>query len=284
MNRFLILALTSCIAFATVETLNADEPKARRSKKEKTENLVENGDLEKGKGRTPKGWAKFDGITQIWDKNGGYPRKCLLLDTNVLQKDKKRFIENEEEFKKKGKGKGGQYDVVGAHEGAWAYAAPIDLRPDDDYFILSADVTAPAKSTELFYPQILIRGFVRVTEVSENDGTVWFHHYFNDKEGYEDVFGSKDLIRKPRIGDWRQVYRHAMACRIVKPHKFRHFELGFRLPKMKRFRPTRLLLKPYAIWPAGEYRFDNITLRRATKKEVDEANARRPSINEIVNE
>lgn len=262
----------------------ATQPQKKRPDKNKNAgNLVVNGDLEKGSGRTPKGWAPFDGITQLWDDKG-YPHKCLLVDTSVLQKDKKRFIECEEEYRKHGKSKGGQYDVVGAHEGAWGYPPPIDLKPDDDWFILSADVWTHASSSELFFPQILVRGFTEVTEVHDDDAAVWFHEYYKDGHGYEDVFGSKDLIRKPRIGDWRQVYRHAMACRCSVAKQWRHFELGFHLPKMKKFRPTRLLLKCYAIWPAGEYRFDNISLRRATKAEADEANARRPSIREVVPE
>ena len=265
--------LTLLVALATLATAAAEPKKAR--------NLVPNGGLEKGSGRTPANWAPFDGITQLWQRNGGAPGKCLTLNTNVLQIDKKQFIEDEKNFKA-GKNKGGQYDVVGAHEGAWAFAAPIDLRPDDSWFILSADVYAEHKSSELFYPQILIRGFQPVTETSPDDGAVWFHDHFRNGQGYEDTFGSKNLIRKPRKGDWRQVYRHAMACRVSTPHQWRKFELGFKLPSIKRFRPTRLLLKCYAIWPAGKYSFDNISLRRATAAEAKAANDRRPSIHEVV--
>ncbi|NLE54359.1 MAG: hypothetical protein GX617_05435, partial [Lentisphaerae bacterium] len=62
---------------------------------------------------------------------------------------------------------------------------------------------------------------------------------------------------------------------------WRHFELGFKLPSMARFRPERIWIKPYAFWPLGVYKFDNLSLRRSTKAEVDEVNRRRPSIKEL---
>ena len=284
------MKLTLCILFSIVFLLtspanaqkkkNKDASKAKSSKKDE---LIVNGDLEAGKGRTPKGWSKFDGITQKWDTEGN-PGKCLLLDTSVLQKDKKEFIADEEAFKaKKTKNKGGQYAVVGAHEGAWAYCAPIDVSPKDSWFILSCDVMAPGKSDEIMYPQILVRGFVPITETSDNDSAVWYHHHFGPEEGgYEDMFGSKDLIRKPRVGDWKMVYRFSMACHTPVPNTFRHYEVAFNISKMKRFRPTRLLIKPYAYWPAGIYRFDNISLRRCTAEEAKAVNDNRPSINEVV--
>ena len=57
---------------------------------------------------------------------------------------------------------------------------------------------------------------------------------------------------------------------------------AFKLPSIKKFRPERILIKPYAFWPSGHYRFDNLSLRRATKAEVDAVNAQMPSIKEVL--
>ena len=46
--------------------------------------------------------------------------------------------------------------------------------------------------------------------------------------------------------------------------------MGFKLPDDPRFRPEVILLKPYAMWPLGEYRFDNLVLRTATPEEYQE--------------
>ena len=277
-----ILAIALLLALPVEAQKKKDKAQPTKKGSHKEE-LIVNGALEQGSGRTPKGWAKFDGITQLW-QTGGNPGKCLVLNTAVLQKDKKEFIADEEAFKnKKTKNQGGQYSVVGAHEGAWAYCAPIDVLPTDSWFILSCDVMAPGKSDEIMYPQILVRGYVPVKEVSDDDAAVWYHHYYGpDQGGYEDMFGSKDLIRKPRVGDWKMVYRFSMACRTAVPNKFRHYEVAFNISKMKRFRPSRLLIKPYAYWPAGIYRFDNISLRRCTAEEAKAVNDNRPSIHEVV--
>ena len=54
--------------------------------------------------------------------------------------------------------------------------------------------------------------------------------------------------------------------------------MGLKLPDDPRFRPEVILLKPYAMWPLGEYRFDNIVLRVATKDEYEKAKAEGHSI------
>ncbi len=247
-----------------------------------SENLIVNGDIEAGKGREAKGWSGIDGITAKWDKEGGNPGKCILFDTSVLQKDKKAFKEDEANFKERGKG--GQYDVVGAHEGAWVYSEPIDVTPEDRYFIIEADVMAPAKSSTLFAPMVFIRGFVPVTaEMAAKGDSAWYHTYHKGGPAYSEMFGPQELYRPCKEGDYLMLYKHTLTCRVSKPNTWEHFAMGFKLPEkdMKRFRPTRLLIKPYAFWPAGIYRFDNIVLRRATPQEATQINARRKSIREF---
>ena len=271
--------LTILICFCLATTLFAQK---QPEKKSKPQNLIKNGNFENGEGKTPKHWSPFDGQTACWDKTNGNPGRCLLLDTTVLTVDKKLIDADIEAFEKKGRSKGGQYDTVGAHQGAWAYAAPIDVKPDDTWFILSADVWADQPSSELFAPLVLIRGFRKITAETAGEDKTWFHEHYKDGIGYSDVFGSKDLQRASREGDYLQVYRKTLFCRNPQIKQWRHFEVGFKLPSIKKFRPERILIKPYAFWPSGHYRFDNLSLRRATKAEVEAVNAQMPSIKEVL--
>ncbi len=281
MTRLTLLLISLLLCFSTA--IAQQTPKKQKKgdaphKGQPSENLIVNGNLEKGKGREPHGWACIDGLTAIWDSADGNPGRCLLFDTSVQQKDKKTWKTDEAAYK--GPSKGSQYQTVGAHEGVWAYASPIDLTPEDSYFVIECDVMAPVKSSELFYPMILIRGFNLVTEEMAGKDSSWFHIYHKDGPAYSEMFGPDRLYRPSKAGDYLMVYRHTLACRVSVANKWEHFAMGFKLPAkdMARFRPQRLLIKPYAFWPLGKYRFDNIILRRSTKEEMNEINKRRKSI------
>ncbi|MBO7619997.1 MAG: hypothetical protein J6T06_05760, partial [Victivallales bacterium] len=184
------------IIFCFAATLFAQK---QPEKKSKPQNLVKNGALENGEGKTPKHWSPFDGLTARWEKDSGNPGRCLLLDTTVLKIDKKLIDENPEVFEKKGRSNAsGQYDTVGASQGAWAYAAPIDVKPDDTWFILSADVWADQPSSELFAPLVLIRGFRKIKAETAGEDTTGFHEHYKDGIGDSDVFCSKNLQRASR--------------------------------------------------------------------------------------
>ena len=278
---FILLLLFAILAFAQQAKRTPKKPEASLANKpQRGGNLIANGNIEKGKGREPNGWAGIDGLTAIWD-TAGKPGRCLLFDTTVLQKDKKTWKTDESAYK--GPSKGGQYDTVGAHEGVWAYALPIDLTPEDSYFVIECDVMASVKSSELFYPMVLIRGFNLVTEDKAGKDSSWFHTYHKGGPAYSEMFGPDNLYRLSQTGDYLMIYRHTLACRISVPNQWEHFAMGFKLPAkdMARFRPQRLLIKPYAFWPSGQYRFDNIVLRRSTKEEMNEINKKRKSIKEF---
>ncbi|HQL08731.1 MAG TPA: hypothetical protein PLE35_03955 [Lentisphaeria bacterium] len=278
-----IAALLTAIA-APAQQKRGDKAPRRGEQQQKakaSKNLIVNGDLEDGGGKSPKGWSAVDGMMSSWG-NEGNPGRCLVFDTSVLQVDKKKYLTAEEEFKGRGNtSKKNQYETVGAHEGVWAFSAPIEIKPDDQYFVLSADVWAPAKSTELFAPMIFIRGFTSVKADEAGQASSYFHVPHEGGPAYGEMFGPDKNHRPSREGDYLMVYRHTLTCRVVKPNTWRHFELGFKLPSMARFRPERIWIKPYAFWPLGVYKFDNLSLRRSTKAEVDEVNRRRPSIKEL---
>ena len=281
MNRTLLFSLALLLLGNTLfaqQTKKKNAPKEGRPRNDS--NLIVNGSIEKGKGREPNGWSGIDGLTAIWDTKG-HPGRCLLFDTTVQQKDKKTWQADESAYK--GPSKGGQYGTVGAHEGVWAYALPIDLTPQDSYFVIECDVMASEKSSELFYPMVLIRGFNLVTEEKAGQDSSWFHTYHKDGPAYSEMFGPEKLYRPSRAGDYQMIYRHTLVCRISAPNQWEHFAMGFKLPSkdMARFRPQRLLIKPYAFWPSGKYRFDNLILRRSTKEEMQEINSKRKSIKEF---
>ena len=233
--------------------------------------LIPNSSFEKLKQGIPVGWSGIDGLTVTIGKDGN-PGHCVIFDTAVLQKDKKTFQEKPEQYK--GPGKGGQYSTVGAHEGVWVFSQPVDLKKDDDCFVITADVKADVVSA----PMVLIRGFNLVTEDQAGKNNSIFQVPHAGGPAYSEQFGPEKQRRDSKAGDYLQVWRHTLVCRVTKPNEWQHFEMGFNLPKDKRFRPQRIWLKPYAYWPLGKYQFDNVTLRRSTREEVSEINKRRPSI------
>jgi len=240
------------------------------------ENLIRNGDFEAGGAGQAKDWSKFDGLTQFWQNHGGNPGACLRLDTSALQVDKKKLEVEGAAAAGKGRGRGGQYDTVGAHEGAWAFSQPVQLQASDQYFILEADVNGPAKSSVLFRPLVFIRGYKKYDPQKDAGTSTWFQTPLADGPAYSEQFGKEQ--RAAKDGDFLMVYRSTLFCRLPEPGKWFHFELGFQLPPTVASRPEVLLLKPYAFWPLGSYYFDNIILRRATKAEFQAAQERGHSI------
>lgn len=235
-------------------------------------NLVANSDFEKAgaKPGTFAAWSPPDGITGTPAK-AGHPGQCLCLDTSVLQVDKKKFTEAAAGAKEapKGKSKGGQYDTVGAHEGAWLFSAPIEVAKDAQYFILEADVKGPERSSALFYPQVFVRGYKRYDLARDGETSAYFQVPHPGGPAYTEQFGKEQ--RAAKVGDLLMVYRHSLVCRLEAADEWQHFKLGISLPKMAKYRPEVLLLKPYAMWPLGKYHFDNVVLRPATKAEFDAA-------------
>jgi len=242
-----------------------------------TGELVPNGAFSKGDGKQARNWSKMDGITTFWDRKGGNPGGCLKLDTSVLQVDKKKFIEAPEKFQ--GKSKGGKYSTVGAHEGVWAFSPPIPVKPDQRFFILQADVKGPAKSTPLFYPQVFVRGFQKYDPKKHRDhngASSFFHVPREGGPAFSEQFGKEQ--RKAHDGDYLMSYRHSLVCRLTGPDKWHHFEMGIKLPTMKKFIHDVFLLKCYAMWPLGEYFFDNVKMRPCTEDQYRKARFKGHSI------
>jgi len=236
-------------------------------------NLVPNGDFDKGRGSQPVGWSRVDGLVTSWTR-GGNPGHCVHFDTNVQQKDKRAFHADPTKFK--GKSKGGKYSTVGAHEGVWVFSAPIKIDARDRYFILEADVKGPARSSELFYPQVFVRGYQKFDPKRDTGSSSYFQTPHANGPAFSEMFGKAQ--RKAHDGDYLMVYRNSLVCRLPGPGKWFHYRMGIKLPSMKKYRPDVILLKPYAMWPLGDYYFDNIVLKRATKAEYNDARRHKHSV------
>lgn len=236
-------------------------------------NLVTNGDLEEGADGQPRGWSRMDRLTTFWEP-GGNPGRCLRFDTSVQQADKRRLQADPSATPVRTQG--GQYDTVGAHEGVWAFPAPIPVLPTDRYFLLEVDCMGPARSSALSYPQVLVRGF-RLFDPERDAGTVsWFQTPHEGGPAFSEQFGKAQ--RRAQPGDYLMIWRHSLVCRNSGPNLWEHFRMGIELPADPRFRPEVILLRVYAMWPLGEYRFDNLSLRAATREEYEKAKAEGHSI------
>jgi len=253
-NLWLLLFLMPCCLIA------GDQPR----------NLVKNGGFEKGKNGNLQGWAGVDGLTAIWSQDGKDGR-CVAFDTSVQQSDKKS-MQTAGGKAPATRSTGGQYDTVGAHEGCWVFSSPIDLKPGDKYFILEADVWSSVAGGEAL---IFLRGFQLITEETAGKNNSFFQTPFPGGPAYSEQFGPESQRRDSKAGDYLMVHRGTMHCKITASNQWLHFKQGFNLTKNPSFKKiNRLWLKPYAYWPLGIYKFDNIVFRRATLEEINSANGK----------
>jgi hypothetical protein len=224
------------------------------------EELILNGGFELGE-RTPQAWGGVDGLTCLWEASG-HPGRCLRFATAVLQSAKKDSAGPTIATERRD-----QYKTVGAHEGVWAFAAPVSLKPDDRYFKLAVDIMGPAKSTSLFYPQVLVRGYQKYNPRRHGESSSYFQTPHAGGPAYSEMFGAAQ--RPASTEDYLMVYRNGLVCRLTGPGKWQHFQMGIKIPTIKKYRPEVLLIKPYAMWPLGNYYFDNLSLQRIDKAEYD---------------
>jgi len=217
--------------------------------------------------------SRLDGLTTFW-QSGGHPGRCLNFDTSVQQKDKKALEANPGRPVRRSQG--GQYATVGAHEGVWAFAPPVPILTEDKYFIFEVDAWGEKRSTSLFYPQVFIRGFQAFDPAGDEGTYSWFQVPHEGGPAFSEQFGAKQ--RRARPGDFLMVWRHSLVCRVDKVRTWKRYRLALKLPDRAANRPEVLLVKCYAMWPLGEYRFDNVCLRAVDKAEYERVAKQRHSI------
>ncbi|MFA5205138.1 MAG: hypothetical protein WC708_12125, partial [Lentisphaeria bacterium] len=91
------------------------------------------------------------------------------------------------------------------------------------------------------------------------------------------IFGTD--LRRPRAGDQLQVFRASLFCDIPKdaaPGQWIHAERVVQIKAAGAFAADTVLLRPFAYWPPGSYRFDNLTLTPVSAAEAAAAKGRIP--------
>ena len=214
------------------------------------DNLVPNPGFEKG-GRVPDGWAAPDGITTFGERIGGHPGRCLRLNTNVPAGAAARGVPTPA-------APANAYATAGAHEGAGLWSTPIPVKRGQ-WYRLAADVQGPPGSQ----PILFLRGFRSCTEAdAAASGTLGFFVPVPEAGEFSDpIFGADQ--RRPRVGDQLQRFRASLFCDIPKDAKasqWIHCERVVQIKAAGAFAVDTVLLRPFAYWPVGTYRFDNLTL------------------------
>lgn len=234
------------------------------------ENLVNNPGFEETAGFKAIDWTGFDKLSVFVDKSGGNPGNCLHFDTDVTCKQWEEKQQNPEEEVKKIT-KRGKYSIIGAHGGAKSWSRPIEVTPGAVY-LLQTDVKGPGGE-----PFIFLKGFRQCTasEAERRGDDTRFFKPFADGPSYSLMVGGEEK-RQPVDGDWMQLFRQRLICRIPKnaENKWNRCETIVTIPS-NRFRVTRILLMPFAFWPAGDYYFDNITFKQITPEEAAQIKKRK---------
>ncbi|MFA4944685.1 MAG: hypothetical protein WC789_08310 [Lentisphaeria bacterium] len=235
------------------------------------ENLAPNGTFEKGGAAGPAGWERPDGLSAFWLAGGvGGGGKAVKLDTDVAVADWERNRRAPGSVPVKSPTTPPKYDTIGAHGGAGLWSAPVRVERGQ-WYLLEMDVKAGSAQTSsaLGPPMLCLRGYRQATATeAAATGTLAFFQPLPDAPWFSDpIFG---VDRRPvREGDWLQVFRANLFCKVVPAQAGRWTR--FRRPvqiRTGRFACDVVLLRIAAFWPPAEYWFDNVVLRRITPEEA----------------
>jgi len=204
------------------------------------ENLVANGNFEKGKNGQPANWERIDGLSTFWiaaeDPAHG---KCIKIDTDIYESEwkdwRKKIAQGADPSKapQKTPTSGNKYDTVAGTYGVHFYSDKIPVKEGATYRI---DIDFRGSMSGMFFPKIFVKGYKRVVEKR---------------------FGAQD----------REIYRMYLACRPKKGGaKWEHFSRRFHPIKGVEF--MRVML--YAYWRPGTYFFDNVIISEVKKKKDSE--------------
>ena len=190
--------------------------------------LVTNGGFEQG-AATPAGWDRIDGLTTFWT-TGGVTGKCLKVNTDVYHDE---WVAWQKKVKA-GAGadqaptptvtKGAKYDTVAGIYGVKFDSKPIPVTPGKAYKVC---IQYKGKSTDFFFPKLFIRGWGDVE---------------GEKRVVYDAYLALRCLEGP--GAWKT------GVRICEIPTDTHSPVEY------------LVLKIYAYWPPGVYRFDNVSMKQ----------------------
>ncbi len=248
-----------CLLNAVFAAAVAGEPSA---------NLIVNPGFEEGD-KAPLGWTAPDRLTVFWEQSGGNPGKYIRFDTDVYLSEAKKHQSEPDKDVQKTQPVGERYDTVGGTTGVNCWSLPVAVEPGG-WYLMEADVKGPGGS-----PFVYLKGFRELDEKdASGHGTLRFFCRVPGGPAYSELIGG-DEQRQARAGDMLQTFRARLVCRVPGDGKWHRFQRTVQIKTEKRYRADVVMLMLYAYWPAGEYCFDNISLRKITEAEAKAAQAAR---------
>mgnify|MGYP000305920687 CR=1 FL=1 len=239
------------------------------------DNLVPNAGFEKTQEGNLAGWTQPNDLTIMWEK-GGVTGRCLHFDTDVYLRQWKEKQKNPEKEIQKKKTKGNKYNTVAGSEGVKAWSQPINVEPGRHYLM---QVDVKGKGGE---PFVYLKGYSRCSEAeAERHGKMPFFKPHAESQWYALVSGG-DTRRKPEEGDFIQVFRKRLVCRIPGDSAWRRFRQPVKI-RTGRFACDRILLMLYAFWPPGDYYFDNVVFKPITEEKASEVRKKRKKHGTLIN-
>lgn len=214
------------------------------------QNLVPNGDFERGKGH-PAQWDRVDGLCTFWVEDPIRGGKCLMCDSDVLASE---YRARREEMKlpappparRKTPVQPPGYDAVGGIEGVTYWSDWIDLKPRMRYR-LSVDYRTDAEfEGKGLTPKVFVKSYAEVAEEVFEDGKTL------DKT-YRRVFWKMYKDCKDSTAEWQTATLEFNPTLMMLERKRLH--PGVAVPELKWMRVMIL-----AYWPRGTYYFDNVRM------------------------
>ncbi len=251
----------------------------RVSRYGKKGNLVLNGDFSEGEGGAPLGWQKPDNLTVYWE-DGGVSGKCLRLDTDVYRSEWEEHRKHPDRPFKKTPTTGTRYNTVGGTAGVAVYSRPIPVERDA-WYLIGYDVKAAAGE-----PFLYIKGYWRsVAEELKDQGSKIFFEPFPDGPSFSlTQMGTSGGVRRPPVpGDYIQCYRRRIVARFPPDGKntWRHFASPVYFDGQRNIQVV--LLEIYAFWPPGDYRFDNVSMKRISEEQAKALQDKRKALGGAAN-
>jgi len=249
---FCLLLFLSAVAAAAGAPSSTPTKTTEPAARNRPVNLVRNGGFERGD-KCPEGWLiryprkdlsdltdirVLDGLTLFWDSTHSTTGKCIKMDTDVLQEEVHRRMEElianpDAPPWPKTPTRPPKYDTAAGLEGVSFWSEPIAVEKGKIYR-MSVDCMCRTKR------EAEAKMFVR---------------------GYGMAKNAKGKLVK------RKLYDTYLSCRLSRPGKWRHFTQTF-CPTDRTPAVTEMRVMLFAYWPPGTYYWDNVSITEVPEAEA----------------
>jgi len=208
----------------------------------KKKNLVKNFSFEAGTW-TPDGWSKIDGLILHWlDRDDG-KGKCIMMDTDVEEKQaldwmariEKGEVTAKDAPKKIASNPNTIYGTIGAWEGVQFYSDFIPVKPKVRYRIT---VDIKARWGGIFFPKAFVKGYADMQDA------------FTDQK--RELYRAYLALRTETQGKQWETFSRTFNPTLRDP---KQRDPNVKIPDVKFI---RVML--YAYWPLGKYYWDNVVI------------------------